>query len=49
MRLKIDHISANSKQNSKKALARESGARRVGGALFDEKKSMVEYLVPLSL
>jgi hypothetical protein len=34
LRLKIDHISANSKQNSKKALARESGAQ---GVLFDEK------------
>jgi hypothetical protein len=34
LRSKIDHISANSKQNSKKAFARESGAL---GVLFDEK------------
>jgi hypothetical protein len=34
LRSKIDHILANSKQNSQKALARESGAQ---GVLFDEK------------
>jgi hypothetical protein len=36
----IDHISVNSKQNSK------SGAQ---GVLFDEKKPRVENLVTLSL
>jgi hypothetical protein len=34
LRPKIEHISANSKQNKKKDLARESGAQ---GVLFDEK------------
>jgi hypothetical protein len=34
LRLKIDYISANSVQNYKKALARESGAQ---GVLFDER------------
>jgi hypothetical protein len=45
-RLKIDHISANSKHNKKKALARESGAQ---GVLFHEKKTQVKNLLALSL
>jgi hypothetical protein len=35
LRAKIDHISLNSKQNFKKAVARESGAQ---GVLFDENR-----------
>jgi hypothetical protein len=43
---KIDLISANSKQNSKRLSPRESEAQ---GVLFDEKNPKVENLVTLSL
>jgi hypothetical protein len=47
LRSKIDHILANnSKQKSKKALARESGAQWV---LLDGKKPKVDNIVTLSL
>jgi hypothetical protein len=48
LRSKIDHISANSKQNSKKALARDSLDQ---GVLFDEKKprSKISWHCPFNM